>query len=106
MARHHEGLATVGAMPPPRPWGQIAGDRPDLFSSTRRTTSGVRARPFFQIGEAKYGKFMLELAAFFAQDPGSTAVKIALSSMLSTARANLSVGRRMTWGCTATARCG
>ena len=47
--------------------------------------------PYFQIGEAKYGKFMLELAVH-AKVGLDDAVKIALSSMLSTARANLSVG--------------
>jgi putative proteasome-type protease len=48
-------------------------------------------RPFLQIGETKYGKFMLELAVH-ARVGLDDAVKVALSSMLSTARANLSVG--------------
>ena len=48
-------------------------------------------RPFFQIGESKYGKFMLELAVHAKVDM-DTAIKIALSSMISTAHANLSVG--------------
>ena len=48
-------------------------------------------RPFLQIGESKYGKFMLELAVEAEVDL-STAAKIALGSMMSTARANLSVG--------------
>jgi putative proteasome-type protease len=48
-------------------------------------------RPFLQIGESKYGKFMLELAVEAHVDL-VTAAKIALGSMLSTARANLSVG--------------
>ena len=48
-------------------------------------------RPFLQIGEAKYGKFMLELAVEAGVDLVS-AVKIALGSMMSTARANVSVG--------------
>jgi putative proteasome-type protease len=47
--------------------------------------------PFLQIGEAKYGKFLLELAATLDVD-AETATKIALGSMMSTARANLSVG--------------
>jgi putative proteasome-type protease len=47
--------------------------------------------PFLQIGEAKYGKFLLELAVR-AQVDLQTAAKIALGSMLSTAHANLSVG--------------
>ena len=48
-------------------------------------------RPFLQIGESKYGKFMLELAVEAHVDL-VTAAKIALGSMLSTAAANLSVG--------------
>jgi putative proteasome-type protease len=48
-------------------------------------------RPFLQIGETKYGKFMLELAIEAGVDLVS-AVKIALGSMMSTARANVSVG--------------
>ena len=48
-------------------------------------------RPFLQIGESKYGKFMLELAVHAKVDM-DTAIKIALSSMISTAHANLSVG--------------
>ena len=48
-------------------------------------------RPFLQIGESKYGKFMLELAVEANVDL-VTGAKIALSSMMSTARANLSVG--------------
>jgi len=48
-------------------------------------------RPFLQIGESKYGKFMLELAVEGKVDM-PTAIKIALSSMVSAARANLSVG--------------
>ena len=48
-------------------------------------------RPFLQIGESKYGKFMLELAVRAKVDM-DTAIKIALSSMISTAHANLSVG--------------
>ena len=48
-------------------------------------------RPFLQIGESKYGKFMLELAVRAKSDI-DTATSIALGSMMSTARANLSVG--------------
>ena len=48
-------------------------------------------RPFLQIGESKYGKFMLELAVEAHVDL-SQATKIALGSMMSTAHANLSVG--------------
>ena len=48
-------------------------------------------RPFLQIGESKYGKFMLELAVKANVDI-DTATSIALGSMMSTAGANLSVG--------------
>jgi putative proteasome-type protease len=48
-------------------------------------------RPFLQIGESKYGKFLLELAVGAKVDL-VTATKIALGSMMSTSRANLSVG--------------
>jgi len=73
--------------------GQIAGERPDILlvypeGNYIRTSDTV---PFLQIGEAKYGKFLLELAVR-AQVDLETAGKIALGSMLSTAHANLSVG--------------
>lgn len=46
---------------------------------------------FLQIGEAKYGRFLLELAS--EADLGiEVAAKVALSSTISTARANLAVG--------------
>ena len=48
-------------------------------------------RPFLQIGESKYGKFMLDIAVLAHTDL-VTSLKIALGSMMSTARANLSVG--------------
>ena len=44
-----------------------------------------------QIGESKYGKFMLELAVH-ARVSLVDAVKISVSSMVSTSRANLGVG--------------
>jgi putative proteasome-type protease len=47
--------------------------------------------PFLQIGETKYGKYLLEVAVRHDVD-AITATKIALGSMMSTARANLSVG--------------
>jgi putative proteasome-type protease len=73
--------------------GQIAGERPDLLLLYPEGNY-IRVsdeRPFLQIGESKYGKFMLELAVHAKVDL-DTAIKIALSSMLSTAHANLSVG--------------
>jgi putative proteasome-type protease len=73
--------------------GQIAGDRADLFlvypeGNYIRVSDDL---PFLQIGESKYGKFLLELAVRAHVDL-ETAGKIGLSSMMSTARANLSVG--------------
>jgi putative proteasome-type protease len=73
--------------------GQIAGDRPDILlvypeGNYIRTSDTV---PFLQIGEHKYGKFLLELAVRAHVDL-QTAAKVALGSMLSTAHANLSVG--------------
>ena len=73
--------------------GQIAGERPEIFlvypeGNYIRASDEV---PFLQIGEAKYGKFLLELAVRAHVDL-PTAAKISLSSMISTARANLSVG--------------
>lgn len=73
--------------------GQIAGGDHDIFliypeGNYIRASDDV---PFLQIGETKYGKFFLELAVSAKVDM-MTAAKIALSSMMSTARANLSVG--------------
>ena len=73
--------------------GQIAGEPPEIFL-VYPEGNYIRASdelPFLQIGEAKYGKFLLELAVRAHVDL-VTAAKIALSSMVSTARANLSVG--------------
>ena len=73
--------------------GQIAGERPDI-TLVYPEGNYIRAsdeRPFLQIGESKYGKFMLELAVHAKVDMDD-AIKVALSSMVSTARANLSVG--------------
>jgi putative proteasome-type protease len=73
--------------------GQIQGERPNILlvypeGNYIRVSDTV---PFLQIGEAKYGKFLLELAVRAHVDL-QTAAKIALGSMLSTAHANLSVG--------------
>jgi len=73
--------------------GQIMGGRPDILL-VYPEGNYIRAsdeRPFLQIGESKYGKFMLELAVE-AHVELEAAAKIALTSMLMTARANLSVG--------------
>jgi putative proteasome-type protease len=73
--------------------GQIRGERPNIVlvypeGNYIRVSDTV---PFLQIGETKYGKFLLELAVRAHVDL-QTAAKIALGSMLSTAHANLSVG--------------
>jgi putative proteasome-type protease len=73
--------------------GQIAGTPADILL-VYPEGNYIRAsdeRPFLQIGESKYGKFMLELAVQADVDL-VTAAKIALGSMMSTASANLSVG--------------
>jgi putative proteasome-type protease len=73
--------------------GQI-GDAPPDILLVYPEGNCIRAsedRPFLQIGESKYGKFMLEVAVTAEVDLGD-AVRIGLGSMLSTARANLSVG--------------
>ena len=73
--------------------GQVMGGRPDILL-VYPEGNYIRAsdeRPFLQIGESKYGKFMLELAVE-AHVELEAAAKIALTSMLMTARANLSVG--------------
>jgi putative proteasome-type protease len=93
--RHREALQAVGADATATfiLGGQIAGGPPDLLMVYPEGNC-VRAsdeRPFLQIGESKYGKFVLELAVSVDVDLAS-ATKIALGSMMSTARANLSVG--------------
>ena len=73
--------------------GRVGDERPDILL-VYPEGNYIRAsddRPFLQIGESKYGKFMLELAVEAHVDL-SQATKIALGSMMSTARANLSVG--------------
>jgi len=73
--------------------GQV-GDQPSDILLVYPEGNYIRAsddRPFLQIGESKYGKFLLDFAVRAHVDI-STALKIALGSMMSTARANLSVG--------------
>jgi putative proteasome-type protease len=94
-AKHRDALSTVGVDGTATfiLGGQIAGERPDILL-VYPEGNYIRASddlPFLQIGESKYGKFMLELAARAHVDL-ETAGKIALSSMMSTARANVSVG--------------
>jgi putative proteasome-type protease len=73
--------------------GQIGEEPPDILL-VYPEGNYIRAsddRPFLQIGESKYGKFMLDVA-ILADTDLATSTKIALGSMMSTARANLSVG--------------
>jgi putative proteasome-type protease len=92
---HRDALAAVGADGTATfiLGGQI-GDAPPDILLVYPEGNCIRAsedRPFLQIGESKYGKFMLEVAVTADADLDD-AVRIALGSMMSTARANLSVG--------------
>ena len=95
VASHRDALAASGADGTATfiLGGQIDGERardlPRLPGG--QLHPGVEHQPFLQIGETKYGKFWLELAVHVRADL-DVATKIALGSMLSTARANLSVG--------------
>jgi putative proteasome-type protease len=73
--------------------GQIAGDRMRMFmvyaaGNFIETTADT---PFFQIGETKYGKPILDRVARYDTSL-EDAVKLALISMDSTLRSNFSVG--------------
>jgi putative proteasome-type protease len=73
--------------------GQVGDEAPDIYLVYPQGNY-IRASddlPYLQIGETKYGKLMLDLAVF-AEPDIDLAVKMAVSSMISTARANLSVG--------------
>ena len=73
--------------------GQVGDEAPDILL-VYPEGNYIRAsdeRPFLQIGESKYGKFLLEVG-IHAEVDMVTALKVSLSSMISTARANLSVG--------------
>jgi putative proteasome-type protease len=94
-ASHHEALSRIGADATATflLGGEVQGDDPDILLIYPEGNY-IRAsddRPFLQIGESKYGKFTLELAVA-SQVNLTTATKIALTSMVSTAGANLSVG--------------
>jgi putative proteasome-type protease len=94
-AEHRQALAEVGADGTATfiHGGQVGDEAADILL-VYPEGNYIRAsdeRPFLQIGESKYGKFMLELAVQAKVDI-DTATSIALGSMMSTARANLSVG--------------
>jgi putative proteasome-type protease len=93
--QHHQALSAVGADGTASflLGGQIGDDPPDILLVFPEGNY-IRASddlPFLQIGEAKYGKFLLDVAVHVHADL-ATGLKIALGSMMGTARANLSVG--------------
>ena len=73
--------------------GQIGTERPRLFQiyAEGNFIEATDDTPFFQIGEHKYGKPILDRAVTFETDL-PTALKIGLISMDSTMRSNLAVG--------------
>ncbi len=73
--------------------GQIAGDRMRMFHvyAAGNFIEATPDTPFFQIGETKYGKPILDRVAGY-DTPLEDAVKLALISMDSTLRSNFSVG--------------
>jgi putative proteasome-type protease len=95
VASHRDALANSGADGTATfiLGGQIAGETPEIFLvyPEGNYIRASKTRPFLQIGETKFGKFWLELAVNARVDL-DVATKIALGSMLSTTRANLSVG--------------
>ena len=73
--------------------GQIAGEGMRLFQvySAGNFIESTAETPFFQIGESKYGKPVLD-RVITPQTPLDEAAKCALVSMDSTLKSNLSVG--------------
>lgn len=73
--------------------GQIAGDRVKMFNvySAGNFIESTPDTCFFQIGEIKYGKPILDRVAQYGT-PLEDAVKLAMISMDSTLRSNFSVG--------------
>lgn len=73
--------------------GQIAGEMPRLFSiyAAGNFIEATPETPYFQIGESKYGKPIID-RIFNWQSSLTDAAKCALISMDSTLKSNLSVG--------------
>jgi putative proteasome-type protease len=73
--------------------GQVSGERMRLFLiySTGNFIEAAAETPYFQIGESKYGKPVLD-RMLVAATPLDTAAKCALVSIDSTLKSNLSVG--------------
>src|ERR1700748_338506 len=91
VADHRDAMGGVDATATFIVGGQIEDEDPEI-QLVYPEGNYIRASdelPFLQIGEPKYGKFLLEMAARF-EVSAETAIKIALGSMMSTARANLS----------------
>lgn len=73
--------------------GQLSGERPRLFSvyAAGNFIEATSETPYFQIGESKYGKPIID-RVLKSSTPLPEAAKCALISMDSTIRSNLSVG--------------
>ncbi|MDB5743833.1 MAG: proteasome-type protease [Polaromonas sp.] len=73
--------------------GQIKGEKMRLFQiySAGNFIEATEATPYFQIGESKYGKPVLD-RVITPETPLAEAAKCALVSMDSTMKSNLSVG--------------
>lgn len=73
--------------------GQIRGEAPRLFNiyAAGNFVEASADTPYFQIGESKYGKPILD-RIFHSHSPLAEAAKCALISMDSTLKSNLSVG--------------
>lgn len=73
--------------------GQIAGEAPQLYNIYPQGNfiAATEDTPYFQIGESKYGKPILDRALSY-QTPVEKALRCALISFDSTIRSNLSVG--------------
>lgn len=95
VASHRDALAASGADGTATfiLGGQIEGEAPEIFLvyPEGNYIRASKTRPFLQIGESKFGKFWLELAVHARVDLDG-ATKLALASMMSTTRSNLSVG--------------
>lgn len=73
--------------------GQILGEPPELYLiyNEGNCIQATQETPFFQIGETKYGKPILDRTLSY-ETPLETAAKCALLSLDSTMKSNLSVG--------------
>ena len=74
--------------------GQITGERPELYMiyPQGNPLQATADCPFLQIGETKYGKPILDRAVRYESTSLEQATKLALISLDSTMRSNLTVG--------------